>query len=240
MPRRLPRMAGCAPAILRSSTTASSTSRDARRKSSSSTARTTTRTTSKPCCRPSRDSNWARSRRRGARAPAAPTDELVLFVLHRKDMADFLPLATRAMHLVNEHAGVEVARVVPVQRIPKTTSGKLQRTALARSYENGEFARRDRGVRSRLGRSARPWPRRQGPDRAAAQGHRRRRDAGQARRRRRQPVRRRRQFADADPDPRKDRRALPGRRRPDRAVRFPDDLAARRKHLGDEARDGCA
>ena len=68
-----------------------------------------------------------------ARAPGAATDELVLFVLHRKDMADFLPLATRAMHLVNEHAGVEVARVVPVQRIPKTTSGKLQRTALAKS-----------------------------------------------------------------------------------------------------------
>jgi len=55
-------------------------------------------------------------------------------------MADFIPLATRAAHLVNEHAGVEVARVVPVKRIPKTTSGKLQRTALAKAYEDGEFA----------------------------------------------------------------------------------------------------
>jgi acyl carrier protein len=54
-------------------------------------------------------------------------------------MADFLPIATRAIHLVNEHAGVEVARVVPVKRIPKTTSGKLQRTALAQGYESGEF-----------------------------------------------------------------------------------------------------
>ena len=76
----------------------------------------------------------------GARSPGSATDELVLFVLHRSDMADFLPLATRAMHLVNEHAGVEVARVVPVKRIPKTTSGKLQRNALAKSYEDGEFA----------------------------------------------------------------------------------------------------
>jgi len=76
----------------------------------------------------------------GARAASSPTDELVLFVLHRGDMADFVPLATRAMHLVNEHAGVEVARVVPVKRIPKTTSGKLQRNALARAYEEGEFA----------------------------------------------------------------------------------------------------
>ena len=75
----------------------------------------------------------------GARAPVAETDELVLFVLHRGRIADFLPLATRAMHLVNEHAGVEVARVVPVKRMPKTTSGKLQRTALAQAYEAGEF-----------------------------------------------------------------------------------------------------
>jgi len=76
----------------------------------------------------------------GARGSHSPTDELVLFVLHRGDAADFVPLAARAVHLVNEHAGVEVARVVPVGRIPKTTSGKLQRTALARAYEDGEFA----------------------------------------------------------------------------------------------------
>ncbi|HET7201957.1 MAG TPA: non-ribosomal peptide synthetase [Steroidobacteraceae bacterium] len=76
----------------------------------------------------------------GARGADSATDELVLFVLHRGDMADFLPLATRAMHLVNEHAGVEVARVVPVKRVPKTTSGKLQRNSLAMSYEEGEFA----------------------------------------------------------------------------------------------------
>ncbi|HEX5651168.1 MAG TPA: non-ribosomal peptide synthetase [Steroidobacteraceae bacterium] len=76
----------------------------------------------------------------GARGRDGETDELVLFVLHRGSVADFLPLATRAMHLVNEHAGVEVARVVAVKRIPKTTSGKLQRTALAQAYEDGEFA----------------------------------------------------------------------------------------------------
>jgi acyl-CoA synthetase (AMP-forming)/AMP-acid ligase II/acyl carrier protein len=76
----------------------------------------------------------------GVRNPGASTDELVLFILHRGDMTDFLPLATRAAHLVNEHAGVEVARVVPIRRVPKTTSGKLQRTALAESYVEGQFA----------------------------------------------------------------------------------------------------
>jgi acyl-CoA synthetase (AMP-forming)/AMP-acid ligase II/acyl carrier protein len=76
----------------------------------------------------------------GARMPGSPADELVLFVLHRGDIKEFIGLSTRAMHLVNEHAGVEVARVVPVKRIPKTTSGKLQRNALAEALENGEFA----------------------------------------------------------------------------------------------------
>jgi acyl-CoA synthetase (AMP-forming)/AMP-acid ligase II/acyl carrier protein len=76
----------------------------------------------------------------GARMPGSPADELVLFVLHRGAIEDFIGLSTRAMHIVNEHAGVEVARVVPVKRIPKTTSGKLQRNALAEALENGEFA----------------------------------------------------------------------------------------------------
>jgi acyl carrier protein len=76
----------------------------------------------------------------GARLQGSPADELVLFVLHRGEIQEFVGLATRAMHLVNEHAGVEVARVVPVKRIPKTTSGKLQRNALAEALENGEFA----------------------------------------------------------------------------------------------------
>ncbi len=76
----------------------------------------------------------------GARMQGSPADELVLFVLHRGDIKEFIGLSTRAMHLVNEHAGVEVARVVPVKRIAKTTSGKLQRNALAEALENGEFA----------------------------------------------------------------------------------------------------
>jgi acyl carrier protein len=76
----------------------------------------------------------------GVRNAHSPTDDLVLFILHRGDVAEFVPVAARAVHLVNEHAGVEVARVVPVSRIPKTTSGKLQRTALAQAYEEGEFA----------------------------------------------------------------------------------------------------
>jgi acyl carrier protein len=41
--------------------------------------------------------------------------------------------------LINEQTGLEVAEVVPVKRIPKTTSGKIQRHLLEQSYANGEF-----------------------------------------------------------------------------------------------------
>jgi acyl-CoA synthetase (AMP-forming)/AMP-acid ligase II/acyl carrier protein len=75
----------------------------------------------------------------GARRPGAQADELVAFVLHRGELAEFLPLATQVTRLINEHTGLEVAQVVPVKRIAKTTSGKIQRHLLEASYVGGEF-----------------------------------------------------------------------------------------------------
>ena len=66
-------------------------------------------------------------------------EQLVVFVLHRGGMADFLPLATTVSRLINEHAGLEVAHVIPVKRIPKTTSGKVQRHLLEAAHVAGEF-----------------------------------------------------------------------------------------------------
>ncbi|MGB8326009.1 MAG: non-ribosomal peptide synthetase [Steroidobacteraceae bacterium] len=76
----------------------------------------------------------------GVRPKDAQTDQLVIFVLHRMDMKEFLPTAVEVARLVNEHTGLEVAEVVPVKRIPKTTSGKIQRHLLEQAYLDGEFA----------------------------------------------------------------------------------------------------
>jgi acyl-CoA synthetase (AMP-forming)/AMP-acid ligase II/aryl carrier-like protein len=76
----------------------------------------------------------------GVRPDSAPTDELTVFVLHRGSAADFVPTVHAVSRLINEHTGLEVARVVPVKRIPKTTSGKLQRHLLVQSLLDGEFA----------------------------------------------------------------------------------------------------
>jgi acyl-CoA synthetase (AMP-forming)/AMP-acid ligase II/acyl carrier protein len=75
----------------------------------------------------------------GVRPPGAETEQLMLFILHRGSTEDFLPLAIRAARLINEQTGLEVAEVVPVKRIPKTTSGKIQRHLLEQSYVDGEF-----------------------------------------------------------------------------------------------------
>jgi acyl-CoA synthetase (AMP-forming)/AMP-acid ligase II/acyl carrier protein len=76
----------------------------------------------------------------GARPPGAEVDRLVVFVLHRGTLEELLPIAAEVTRLINEHTGLEVAEVVPVKRIPKTTSGKIQRHALEKAFEDGEFA----------------------------------------------------------------------------------------------------
>ena len=75
----------------------------------------------------------------GVRRRGAETEQLVVFVLHRGGATDFLPLATQVSRLINEQTGLEVAEVVPVKRIPKTTSGKIQRHLLEAGYIDGEF-----------------------------------------------------------------------------------------------------
>jgi acyl-CoA synthetase (AMP-forming)/AMP-acid ligase II/acyl carrier protein len=75
----------------------------------------------------------------GVRPRGAEVEQLVVFVLHRGSLDEFLPLAMEVSRLINEQTGLEVAQVVPVKRIPKTTSGKIQRHLLEESYANGEF-----------------------------------------------------------------------------------------------------
>lgn len=74
----------------------------------------------------------------GCRA-AGDEDELLLFLLHRGSAEDFLPLASQVRRHVTEHTGLNVAHVIPVRSLPKTTSGKLQRGKLAQAYADGEF-----------------------------------------------------------------------------------------------------
>ena len=75
----------------------------------------------------------------GVARPGSQGEELVVFVLHRGSMQEFLPTAAAVSRLINEHTGLEVASVIPTKRIPKTTSGKVQRHLLEAAYVDGEF-----------------------------------------------------------------------------------------------------
>jgi acyl-CoA synthetase (AMP-forming)/AMP-acid ligase II/acyl carrier protein len=75
----------------------------------------------------------------GVTPVTSQTEELLVFVLYRQDVESFRSLAAAVRDIVGEHAGLEVDHVIPVTRIPKTTSGKVQRAKLAAAYLEGEF-----------------------------------------------------------------------------------------------------
>jgi len=76
----------------------------------------------------------------GANPSGKQTEELLVFVLFRQDLESFAPLADQVRNIVGEHAGLEVDYVIPVPKIPKTTSGKVQRVHLLNAYFDGEYS----------------------------------------------------------------------------------------------------
>jgi iturin family lipopeptide synthetase A len=75
----------------------------------------------------------------GATPARGQTEELLVFVLYRQDMEAFVPLADKVRSVIGEHVGLEVDHVLPVPKIPKTTSGKVQRVHLLNAYLDGEY-----------------------------------------------------------------------------------------------------
>jgi acyl-CoA synthetase (AMP-forming)/AMP-acid ligase II/acyl carrier protein len=75
----------------------------------------------------------------GATPKGGQTEELLAFILYRQAIDDFPPIVEQVRNLIGEQTGLEVSQVVPVSRIPKTTSGKVQRVKLLQAYFDGEF-----------------------------------------------------------------------------------------------------
>ncbi|HNP35204.1 MAG TPA: non-ribosomal peptide synthetase [Woeseiaceae bacterium] len=75
----------------------------------------------------------------GATPTGRGTEELLVFVLYRQELESFRKVAEAVRNILGEHVGLEVDHVIPVGRIPKTTSGKVQRALLLRDYLNGDF-----------------------------------------------------------------------------------------------------
>jgi acyl-CoA synthetase (AMP-forming)/AMP-acid ligase II/acyl carrier protein len=76
----------------------------------------------------------------GTKVAGHQTEELLVFILYRQDMDAFPALAASVRTIIGEQTGLEVDHVIPVSRIPKTTSGKVQRAHLLRDYQDGTFS----------------------------------------------------------------------------------------------------
>jgi acyl-CoA synthetase (AMP-forming)/AMP-acid ligase II/acyl carrier protein len=75
----------------------------------------------------------------GTRPGGSQTEQLVVFALFRRKIDDFRRLADQVRARIAEHTGLEVDHVIPIKKVPKTTSGKVQRAALLSAYLDGEF-----------------------------------------------------------------------------------------------------
>ncbi len=75
----------------------------------------------------------------GVTSNKSDLEQVLVFILHKGKLDEFQKLLSQVKTKVNEQFGIEVHHVVPIRKVPKTTSGKVQRSALADSYLNGEF-----------------------------------------------------------------------------------------------------
>ena len=75
----------------------------------------------------------------GAINPEDTNDQLVVFVLYRSDLNIFKSIAEEIRRIVIQHLGIEIDYVIPIKRIPKTTSGKIQRTILTNNFIDGVY-----------------------------------------------------------------------------------------------------
>jgi acyl-CoA synthetase (AMP-forming)/AMP-acid ligase II/acyl carrier protein len=75
----------------------------------------------------------------GANSSGSQTEELIVFALFRRSIDDFRRLAEKVSVAIAEHTGLAVDHVIPIRKVPKTTSGKIQRAALLNGYLDGEY-----------------------------------------------------------------------------------------------------
>ncbi|MBD0256954.1 MAG: amino acid adenylation domain-containing protein, partial [Cytophagales bacterium] len=67
------------------------------------------------------------------------TERMALFVLFKGEVENFIPLLLRLRARIFQTYGLEADPVIPVRKIPKTTSGKTQRFRLVDKLRAGEY-----------------------------------------------------------------------------------------------------
>ncbi len=66
-------------------------------------------------------------------------EALIIFVYYKNEIEKFIELSLKIKEEVLKSVGLNVFKVIPVKKIPKTTSGKVQRFVLLENYKKGKF-----------------------------------------------------------------------------------------------------
>ena len=66
-------------------------------------------------------------------------DKVLVFIFFRENTEKFIPLALKCKKHFSKQVGINIDEIIPVNKIPKTTSGKLQRYKLVEEYKKGTF-----------------------------------------------------------------------------------------------------
>lgn len=66
-------------------------------------------------------------------------EQAIIFVYYKKNLKDFCEIVRSIKNIIYEKIGLVIDEVIPLRKIPKTTSGKIRRAELTKLYNNGEF-----------------------------------------------------------------------------------------------------
>lgn len=75
----------------------------------------------------------------GAKSEKHQNEQLLVFLLYKGAKTEFVKYARSVREILLEKMGLPVHAVIPIPKIPKTTSGKIQHFKLATSYSRGEY-----------------------------------------------------------------------------------------------------
>lgn len=77
-------------------------------------------------------------------------EEIIVFVLFKKSAEKFTSLALKVKQQIITKLGIEVKYIVPIKKVPKTTSGKVQRYKLGKDFADGKFSEINREVQKQI------------------------------------------------------------------------------------------
>ncbi len=66
-------------------------------------------------------------------------EEIIVFVLYKGKIENFVEIYSKVKKQINQTFGFEPDYILPVRKIPKTTSGKIQRFRLIEEFKTGAF-----------------------------------------------------------------------------------------------------